>query len=188
MDETLSSTSMRYDVATSFVYEPEKIITGVATGSVTRPIAVHALISDDVEPVVHTPKAVVATTYPLQDCSLLVVNVHGRNRGGLEPLITQLEKLSGYLNEHQGPVILAGDFNTNSAAKTEWLMAFVSRLGLKVVGFDPDQRKYSKLSRQPLDWVFVRGLEIVESAVPVAQGSDHRPLTSTLSLERATTS
>jgi endonuclease/exonuclease/phosphatase (EEP) superfamily protein YafD len=76
----------------------------------------------------------------------------------------------------QGPVVFAGDFNTNSADKTRCLEAFAGQLGLRALAFQPDGRTLSKLSRLPLDHAFVRGLAVLAASAPDVPGSDHQPL------------
>lgn len=192
--DTLTDTSelvprMRYDVATSFLYDdsPRQIPTGVATGAICTPLDVQAQVTKAREPVVDTPKATILTRYPLHNGkSLLVINVHGLNRAGLEPFVEQMEEISRHIESQtnpRDPVFLAGDFNTNGMAKLEWLeQHFVQGLKMELATFDPDHRKRSKLSRIPLDWVFFRGMTLVRASVPVVTGSDHNPMVVTFDI------
>lgn len=168
---------MGFDMAASFVYVDTQEATGTATGCRARALSAAVQITKDVEPIVHTPKSTLITTYAMGSATLLVVNIHGRNRGGLEPLQAQLARLADLVKQHQGPVIFAGDFNTNSREKALFLSNWMKQLGMSEVTFHPDGRTVSKLSRQPLDHVFTRGL-FVEDARSLAQvrGSDHQPI------------
>src|SRR5262249_15325883 len=94
-----------------------------------------------VEPLTRVPKAVVVTRYPFAglSTSLLVANVHAVNFAlGTSELRAQLEAVATILARHDGPVILAGDFNTWSAARRRAVDAIALRLGLEARSPPPD--------------------------------------------------
>lgn len=186
---------LRFDVATSFIYSADGTPSGVATASIVCPQHVRALVTSDVEPVIHTPKASILTQYPLQGKGgtieiLLVLNTHGLNRAPLEAFQTQLQQLAQIIRAHEGPVLWAGDFNTNNRRKRDYLFdVAVSELQMQAIPqYEPDQRKVSKLSRLPLDWVFFKRLAVKAASAPVSSGSDHNPLVLTFSHDTATDS
>jgi endonuclease/exonuclease/phosphatase family metal-dependent hydrolase len=206
VDERLTSPPirLRYDGATSFCYDSSQnhadisraaisacqIRTGVITGAPVVPTSTAAFVTADVEPVVATPKASIATKYKIDSISsqereleLLVVNTHGLNRASFDAFETQLQHLASLVRQHVGPVLWGGDFNTNSRRKRDFLFGLtVTELGMTSVAFDPDRRTVSKLSRQPLDWVFVRGLQVVHASSIESLGSDHNPINVSLSV------
>ncbi|MGL9734617.1 MAG: endonuclease/exonuclease/phosphatase family protein, partial [Symbiopectobacterium sp.] len=75
---------------------------------------------------------------------------------------------------HAGPVIMAGDFNTWSRQRIDALYQFASEIALREVRFIDDQRR--RTFGRPLDFVFYRGLHVMQSSVLVTQASDHNPL------------
>lgn len=184
-DETfLLSSSPRicgYSMATSFCYQATMSPTGVAIGSAVPHVEGSAefQITPDREPIVGTPKASLIARFGLQGGrQLLAATVHGLNRTSQEAFEKQMGCLVESLKGHTGPMILAGDFNTQSAKKTKCLEACAATLGLTAVRFDPDARTLSKLSRRPLDHVFVRGGRVESSACwDQVGGSDHVAMT-----------
>lgn len=54
------------------------------------------VVTNDTEPFVNTPKASVISFFSVAGSKdkLCVINIHGRNRGGLEPFVNQLNELA----------------------------------------------------------------------------------------------
>jgi len=129
------------------------------------------------EPWLGTPKATNITEYPIQgaDGRLLVINVHAVNfTVGLEDFETQLRALEPLLANHAGPLIVAGDFNTWSEDRTQFLLAFMRDHRLSPVPFRPDLR--TRFWEQPLDHVYLRDLTLIAARAVVVNSSDHNPL------------
>ena len=106
------------------------------------------------EPLTRVPKAVVVTRHPFAglSTSLLVANVHAVNFTlGTSRLRAQLEAVATILARHDGPVILAGDFNTWSTARRRAVDAIALRLGLQALSLAPDER--SRFFGEPVDQV-----------------------------------
>jgi len=174
-----------YAMATAFVYQADNSPTGVAIGSsVPAKHPFQALVTADVEPIVGTPKSSLIAQYPISTGGfLLVASVHGINRAPeaafkrqIDQLVTSLEQK---LHSEGGPFcLLAGDFNTQSAAKLAYLEAASARLGLVPVALKPDARTLSKLSRRPLDHAFVSShLRVEAASCRDHGGSDHAAMT-----------
>jgi len=167
-----------YQMAASFkdTWE-DRVITGVATASAVKPIASSYLRSFHREPVIATPKMAMFAEYTLKDTdrTLLTANIHAINfvsRGKHEHMLAELESV---LAEHDGPMILAGDFNTWTEEKTRTLREMIKRLGMNEVSFSNDHR--TRVFGNALDWVFARGLTVKEAKVHGAvNGSDHKPM------------
>jgi len=188
-------------MATQFVYARDGTPTGVAVVAAAAPVACEAQVTPDVEPVVGTPKASLIVEYRLPTggdgsgaggggggggdgasggATVLVVTVHGINRAPVEAFERQIDAIVARLRRHAGAILLAGDFNTQSARKLAYLHDAAAGLGLSAVSFDPDGRTVSKLSRRPLDHAFVRGAVVERAATATAAdvgGSDHVALT-----------
>jgi len=151
--------------------------TGVATASAVKPVDMVYMRSENREPFAGTPKMGLLVEYRMQGLSstLLTANVHSLNFVGAEKHRKMLDSLETLLSTHDGPLIMAGDFNTWSEARTRVLRDTAKRLGLIEVTFSHDER--TSVMGNVLDWIFIRGLKIHESRVHVdINSSDHRAL------------
>jgi endonuclease/exonuclease/phosphatase (EEP) superfamily protein YafD len=129
------------------------------------------------EPVIKVPKMILAARYPIKDREdeLLIVNAHIVNFTiGSDRVRRQVEAVKEKIQSHDGPVIVAGDFNTWSGERKAVIREGLEELGLKPVTFEPDHR--SEFFGRVVDGVFYRDLEIVQSRSFVSQSSDHNPL------------
>ena len=129
------------------------------------------------EPVVQTPKSILVSTYPIAGShqTLLVANVHGINFTlSLESYRLQFKALHKVLQKHQGPIILAGDFNSWRDERQAILDELSQALSLQQVAYK-SHRRVTVLGN-PIDHVYYRGLEIIEASSPSVTSSDHNPL------------
>jgi len=175
----------QFILATSFEYA-DGARTGVLTasqccGGLYDEVAI---VTQDLEPFVHTPKASLITRMTLTGGeTMMVINTHGMNRAGFDAFSRQIEALVEIVRAHTGPVLWGGDFNTNSKEKWIHLMNVTHSLGLTPVTFIPDGRTKSKLSRLYLDHIFIRDLFVTSAeSPPDVSGSDHQPMLLTLAL------
>jgi len=139
----------------------------------------------EMEPWLRLPKSGIYALYPLSNGqSLAVVNIHAVNfTYGTQEYQLQLKALSEELEKHQGPVIVAGDFNSwNEKRLTVMKNALVS-LGLQEVEFAPDHR-IRFMTGLPLDHVFYSGLVVRNAKAPESDASDHNPLLLSFSLSQ----
>lgn len=86
----------------------------------------------------------------------------------------QLDPIGDQIASHRGPVILAGDFNAWSRQRINALQHFAQDAGLQEVEFRVDHR--SRAFGRPLDFIFYRGLTVIDASVLVTRASDHNPL------------
>lgn len=162
-------------------YRTEGQVTGVLTLSSMRPLTQCSFVS--MEPLLRTPKATSITQYGLiaSDETLVVVNVHAVNFSlGLGVFEAQFERIGEVLRDHDGPVILSGDFNTWRPGRMRIVEALAEELGLEPLSFAEDHRV--RILGQPLDHIFVRGLSAKASGTRVVDTSDHNPMTVTLTM------
>eukprot|EP00756_Hemistasia_phaeocysticola_P028119 Hpha_TRINITY_DN16159_c1_g8::TRINITY_DN16159_c1_g8_i1::g.6236::m.6236 len=173
--EFFTATGHTYSFAPSFKYLAAGSFAGTTIASVAAPTWEGKQVTEEKEPIIGTPKSAVLAKYEVeQGASLLVVSVHGINRGSNEGFERQLDLIAGEIQKHQGAVILAGDFNTQSARKMDYLQNIARSCGLSPVEWCPDDRTVSKLSRRPLDHAFVRGGKVVAQRCRSSTiGSDH---------------
>lgn len=159
--------------------------TGVLTASRVAPIRRIALVSQHREFGL-TPKASLATTYPIagHDPRLLVINAHLLNFEWLtlDDYSNQLAAIGALLEQHTGPIILAGDMNSRSPARTRLLEKTVQQAGLKAVFHAEDDARTRAVigGDRPLDHIYYRGLSIITpgriGAESAADVSDHNSL------------
>ncbi|QHA86479.1 endonuclease/exonuclease/phosphatase family protein [Serratia rhizosphaerae] len=128
------------------------------------------------EPLLRLAKSALITVYPLFNNELLmVVNIHAVNFSlGVDVYSKQLGPIGEQIASHQGPVIMAGDFNAWSRRRINALYQFASDMALREVNFTDDHRR--KAFGRPLDFVFYRDLGVAEASVLVTRASDHNPL------------
>jgi endonuclease/exonuclease/phosphatase (EEP) superfamily protein YafD len=156
-------------------YRTRQALTGVMTVSSSRPLTQCNFVS--VEPWIRSPKATVITEYGLTntDQTLLVVNIHAINFTlGTDAFHEQFRQAVSVLKEHVGPILLSGDFNTWHARRSEVLKEMTGSLDLKMLDYDEDHRK--RFLGQPLDHIYVRGLEVLEATTLQVDSSDHNPM------------
>jgi endonuclease/exonuclease/phosphatase (EEP) superfamily protein YafD len=144
------------------------------------------------------PKLSLATKYPLADGrNLLLINVHilAFERWRSKAVSEQLQGLKAVMLAHEGPIILAGDFNTWNRQRLAMLEQLASELGLtEVVGF-PDGRRtggtgyrwadkmYGISWGLPLDRIYYRGFSAYSAEVLPYDSSDHAALLVRLALQ-----
>ena len=172
--------------------------TGVAIGSVAPSIGEpRVFLTRAREPIFRTPKAALAARYRLEGRSdtLLVISFHGINFRGTRQLEKQLASLRSTIDQHRGPVILGGDFNTHNRSRMKALEHFRKQTGMEALwptcwvrGRRQCTNPYFKDRKSflgwPLDHVLVRGLASQGfHTVPDAKGSDHIPLMVELRVE-----
>jgi endonuclease/exonuclease/phosphatase (EEP) superfamily protein YafD len=153
--------------------------TGVLSAARVRPVS--ACVQRSIEPLLQLPKSAVITRYAVQGAAqtLAVANLHAINFTlGLGAYRAQLEAIASELADHRGPLIVAGDLNTWSAARLDVVRAVMYRLGLVSVLPLIDTR--SRFLGHPVDYVFVRGLEVMHADAPEVKSSDHNPVLATL--------
>ena len=147
---------------------------GVMTLSAAHPVYCCPL--REREPILRLSKSALVTVYPLPDGRLLmVVNIHAVNFSlGVDVYSKQLGPIGDQISHHNGPVIMAGDFNAWSRPRMNALYRFAREMTLREVRFTDDHRR--RAFGRPLDFVFYRGLNVAEASVLVTRASDHNPL------------
>lgn len=127
------------------------------------------------EPIFKTPKAALIKKYPLSgmDESLMVINVHATLVRRKAAAIEEMDHLLQRLPSHNGPIILAGDFNTFTPGYLRAIEGVLKRVGLNYVPIPNDPRP----TTQALDQLFCRGLDVSNIRVDTSfRNSDHFPI------------
>lgn len=180
--DSLFTSSQRFEwvMARSFRHPITMQEHGVKTGAVVAASARHFYMSPHSEPVSNTQKLLLVTHYPLRDESetLMVLNMHAINFVSVKKYVEQLDQLDDALQQHEGPVILAGDFNTWNPQRLGHFLDVAAVAGLH----EASMERRSRLAHlnQHLDHVFYRGLKLRSVAsLGHFQSSDHAPITAT---------
>lgn len=186
--------------ASSWSYPwPNGTVIGLLTLSNAPPSRIQPIPSRHKEFFVTAPKLSLATEYPLADGqTLLAINVHllAFERWTTTGIGAQMEDLAALMQAHEGPIILAGDFNTWSQERLDLVEGVVRDLGLtEVTGFSSERstgdKEWGLLNwlfgideELPLDRVYLRGLTYHSAKVLPYESSDHRALRVILELSR----
>lgn len=183
MNETLgialSESTYHWLMTTAFYYQDTA--TGVLTAA-RIPSYLHCALYAK-EPFIRVPKSILLSRYALAGSQqrLLVANVHGINFSlGLEAYRAQFKALGEVLQNHKGPLIVAGDFNTWREDRQLILDQLSHKLGLQQVQYKSHHR--ITIFGNPIDHVYYRGLELVQASSPQVSSSDHNPLLVTFKL------
>jgi len=168
-----------------WVYAPgynwRRRTTGVITASRVEPLAYCRIMSK--EPWLRSPKAINITRYALRGSAdtLLVFNVHLINFTlGTKALQQQITAMAELIEQHDGPVIVSGDFNTWSKKRAQLVTKAMTEHGLNPVAYLQDQR--TRIFGNPVDHLYVRGINDTEATTINVESSDHNPMTVRLSL------
>lgn len=183
MDESLgavlSISPYHWLMTTAFYYKDNA--SGVLTAS-RNPATKHCALYTK-EPLIKTPKSILLSIYPITgtEQTLLVANVHGINFSlGLKSYRDQFETLGEIIQNHSGPLILAGDFNNWRENRQAILDELSQELSLQRVDYESHHR--ITIFGNPVDHVYYRGLELVDASSPYVSSSDHNPLLVTFKL------
>jgi endonuclease/exonuclease/phosphatase (EEP) superfamily protein YafD len=181
--EMLHREDFDWDMTQAFEYK--KTATGVLTAARTAPSFTFGL--KDKEPIIRLPKSILISKYSLSGTQkeLMVANVHGINFSmGQKSFKGQLDRMEAILAEHEGPIIVSGDFNTWSADRISHVTAMAQRIDLAAVRFEKNHR--SRLFGYDIDHIYYRGLRVTNARTPIVSTSDHNPLTVTFKLKTTT--
>lgn len=160
-------------------FDSSQTATGVATFSKGKPYYVKSVPSIGREPVLKTPKMILAQkfSHPQIHSDLLVLNIHGINFVNQQTFIAQISQAMSYIRTHNGPIIFAGDFNTWSGARFSYLKTLLSIYGLVDISMP-------RTTYLILDHIFIRGYQVnMAYSMENITSSDHYPLFAELSLE-----
>ena len=157
------------------------LLSGVKTFTKTQPEWYCA--GGVAEPLIQIPKVASVMSFPLEkDASLLLINVHLINfEWGISAYQTQLEQLFSFVENHQGPIIMSGDFNAWNERRLNLVNNMMQKYGLNAVTLSQDERL--RFLGYSLDYIFMRGVKVVSATSEVVTSSDHNPLLMEFELE-----
>ncbi len=179
LESLLDERQYYWDIARAFTYND--INTGVLTASRVKP---DFLCSFRIpEPLIGIPKTVLITRYPFSgiNASLLLVNIHMINISfAADAYRAQIVKISDLLSLHNGPLILAGDFNSWSSERIKILNELAEQHDLTAVTFKADNR--ALFMGRTVDHIYYRQLVPLQAVSVKVTTSDHNPMMVTFKL------
>ena len=164
-----------YDAAANLEFKGE--FYGVLTASKIESTHAKAYLSEGRESMFGPHKSLLLSDYTFNDgSSLLILNVHAINFRENQRYNKELERFLTLVETYQGPMILAGDFNSWNNKRMEKLQNIAEKLSLKAVSF-AEADKVKSFMGKTLDFIFYRELDLIEAVVMDEHKlSDHNPL------------
>ncbi len=173
MQEVLRQRNLHWNLNNAFLYNRNE--TGVLLASKIPAIASCGLRIREL--VISLPKTILISRYAIKNSEkeLLVANIHGINVTiGTGLYQKQFDELEDILQNHDGPLIVAGDFNNWSDGRSAIVHDLTDRLSLKMLAFDDDIR--TTYFGDPVDQILYRGLKPVSYTIHPVKSSDHNPI------------
>ncbi len=171
--DSLAQHDLNWDMNTGFYLK--KVATGVLTASPIKASSKQGLRTT--EPYLRLPKATLISRYDLQGTTqqLLVANIHSINFTlDMAAYSEQIHALKNALQQHDGPIILAGDFNSWSDDRLAAIEKMVNELALQSLTYENHNR--TRIFGREIDHVFYRGLDAMKIATQEVTSSDHNPI------------
>jgi len=178
---SLMAQDYNWNLNPGFYYKD--VATGVLTASRVKAVGKSGLRTT--EPLLRLPKATLISYYKLRGTTrqLLVANIHSINFTlGRKAYAAQIRALQAELEKHDGPIILAGDFNSWSDKRQRIVQRMIDELALRSLSYDSHNR--TRVFGREIDHVFYRGLEPVTVKTHEVTSSDHNPIMVTFRLPR----
>jgi endonuclease/exonuclease/phosphatase (EEP) superfamily protein YafD len=179
LHQTLDALKLYWDLTTAFLYNKLKV--GVLTAARVPPISRCSIHSK--EPIIQLPKTLIVNLYPLSgsEHQLLVANIHSINfTFGTKKYKEQITALQRVIQQHNGPVIVAGDFNSWSDRRMKIITQFKNDLSLSSLPYQNHTR--TQIFGNAIDHVFFRELIATNVEIPELTSSDHNPIIVTFQL------
>ena len=177
LDEELTALLELYDF--NWVMNTAFHLNGTAAGvmTVAGADAVHSCGFKVEEPLIQIPKSTLVSYYTIEGSKkrLLVANIHGINfTFGVAVYRQQLETLYDAIKHHDGPMIVAGDFNSWSDDRMMQVSELINKLSLSAIEYSVNNKTH--VFGNAIDHVFYRQLELVSNQVWQVSSSDHNPI------------
>jgi len=179
LHKALDIQNLYWALTTAFIYKKSKV--GVLTAARVNPNKLCSLSTN--EPIIRLPKTLLMSKYPLLGRSdeLLVVNIHSVNfTFDIDKYKKQIQTLQKVIQKHQGPMIIAGDFNSWSKQRMQVLKQF--RQSLSLTKLPEQNHTRTRVFGNVIDHIFYRGLLPINIETFEVNSSDHNPITVTFSV------
>ena len=172
LKSVLNNNNYQWTINTAF--HLKNIPAGVMTASRIPALGTHGL--RHIEPFIRTHKTTLVSYYPIRDSedTLLVANIHSINfTFGISAYRKQIEHLFDIVDEHDGPILIAGDFNTWSHARQNVMMHNTD--SAKLTSLDYTSHHRTHVFGRAIDHIFFRGLVPIKHHSWHVDSSDHNP-------------
>jgi endonuclease/exonuclease/phosphatase (EEP) superfamily protein YafD len=173
LQHSLQEKALHWNLNSAFRYKG--LETGVLLASTVPPLNSCGLRTD--EPLIGVPKTILISRYNIKNSAedLLVANIHAINITlGTGSYREQFNGLQDILEKHDGPILLAGDFNNWNRERKKIMTALVDKLSLQVLAFDEENR--TTFFGEPVDHILYRGLKPLSYEIHQVTSSDHNPI------------
>jgi len=174
LQEMLDEQSLHWTLNSAFAINGKEV--GVLTASKVKSLESCGL--RQAEPLIRLPKTTLISMYQLSGTAktLLVANIHSINFTlGKNSYKNQIKSLQDILHRHDGPLIVAGDFNSWSKGRKKIMAEMVNALELLPLTCKTTNR--CTIFGCTVDHIFYRGLEPVIHETHLVSSSDHNPIT-----------
>ena len=174
LQDMLDEQRFHWILNSAFVINGQEV--GVLTASKVKPLESCGL--RHAEPLIRLPKTILISMYQLSGTSktLLVANIHGINFTlGNDSYNNQIKSLQDILHRHNGPLVVAGDFNSWSTGRRNIMIEMANALELLPLTCKTTNR--CTIFGSTVDHIFYRGLEPVTHETHIVSTSDHNPIT-----------
>lgn len=163
--------SYEWHLAQSFQYRKDLRSTGVAIGSKFTPETVDFIRAKTRELFWLTPKLTLFSEYQMGPQKVLFVCTHVLNFVTLGAFTASLYEIAEKISTFNGPIVLAGDFNTWNFKRYTIMKSIFRDLGMEHLDLENDGRILK------LDHVFIKGFDVLKAQVHhTVVSSDHFPL------------
>jgi len=164
-----------FDAAANLEFRGE--FYGVLSASRVESKNAQAYLSEERESLIGPHKSLLLSAYPFEDEStLLILNIHAINFRENKGYYREIERFLELMKHHEGPMIIAGDFNSWNKKRIDKLHEVREELALNTVPFKQVDKVKSFMGNH-LDFIFYRGVELINFSVHKDHGvSDHHPL------------
>jgi endonuclease/exonuclease/phosphatase (EEP) superfamily protein YafD len=174
-DRHFTLPNFTFDAAANLEFRGE--FYGVLSASRVEAKNAQAYLSEGRESLIGPHKSLLMSEYPFEDGSrLLILNVHAINFRENQRYHKELERFLELMKHHEGPMIVAGDFNSWNKKRIQKLHEIREKLALNTVPFKQADKVKSFMGNH-LDFIFYRGVDLLKFSVYQNHGlSDHNPL------------
>jgi endonuclease/exonuclease/phosphatase (EEP) superfamily protein YafD len=157
--------------------ETQQNIFGVLTATKSAFREMHRSLSTKKELGFMSHKSFLLSRHTLaNNKELTILNLHAINFVSSKTFAYELENIEKILLEIDGPLIVAGDFNTWSKKRHKLLENFQLELGLKKLQIN-DEKHIKQIFWQRLDHIYYRELKPLQAlALDTKNISDHNPI------------
>lgn len=177
LDEQLTQLLSQYKL--NWVMNSAFYLNGAAAGVMTtaKTKAIHSCGFKTNEPIIQIPKSTLLSYYVINGTKkrLLVANIHSINFSlGIKTYQQQLETLYEVIKHHDGPMIVAGDFNSWSDERMMLVQGLMEKLSLSSLDYPVNTKTH--VFGKAIDHVFYRSLEPINNQIVQVSSSDHMPI------------